>query len=108
MVVGDNRPFIAALITIDPEAFPAWKKQNGKPDSATIAELANDSALVATIQEAVDVGNKAVSNAEAIKKFKILTIDWTEDGGQMTPSMKMKRNVIAKECEADIAELYGD
>lgn len=108
MVVGDNRPFIAALVTIDPEAFPAWKKQNGKPEAATVADLASDPVLVATIQEAVDVGNKAVSNAEAIKKFKILGIDWTEDGGQMTPSMKMKRNVIAKECEADIAELYGE
>jgi len=108
MVVGDNRPFIAALITIDPESFTAWKKQAGKADSATVADLATDADLVAVIQQAVDQGNKAVSNAEAIKKFKIMGMDWTEEGGQMTPSLKLKRNVVMKECEADIAELYGD
>ncbi len=107
MVVGDNQPFIAALVTIDPEAFPAWKKQMGKAESATIAELTEDSDLRAAIQEAVDTGNKAVSHAEAIKKFTILDTDWTEEGGQMTPSLKLKRNVVMKECETQIAALYS-
>lgn len=107
MVVGDNQPFIAALVTIDPEAFPAWKKQAGKAESATVAELTEDSDLRAAIQEAVDAGNKAVSHAEAIKKFTILDTDWTEEGGQMTPSLKLKRNVVMKECEAQIAALYS-
>ena len=107
MVVGDNKPFIAALITIDPEAFPAWKKDKGKPEGATVEDLADDSDLTADIQTAVDNANKAVSQAEAIRKFKVLPVDWTEDGGQLTPTLKLKRNVVAKECEADIEALYS-
>ncbi len=107
MVVGDAQPFIAALVTIDPEAFPAWAKQAGKPESATVADLVADADLIAAVQTAIDEGNKAVSAAEAIKKFVILPHDWTEEGGQMTPSMKLKRSIVMKECEADIAALYS-
>lgn len=107
MVVGDNKPFIAALITIDPESFPAWLKTSGKPATATIAELRNDPDLVAEVQRAVDEANKAVSNAEAIKKFSILGADWTEEGGQLTPSMKLKRNVVMKEYSAEVEALYS-
>lgn len=107
MVVGDAQPFIAALVTIDPDAFPVWRKQSGKPDTATVADLIDDAELLATVQAAIDEGNKAVSHAEAIKKFTILPHDWTEEGGQMTPSMKLKRNVVMKECEADIAAIYS-
>ena len=107
MVVGDNQPFIGCLITVDPESFPAWKEQAGKPADATIEEMVSDPDLVAVIQGAVDDANKAVSNAEAIKKYTILTVDWTEDGGQLTPSMKLKRNVVANEHAAEIAALYS-
>ncbi|MSO27566.1 MAG: long-chain fatty acid--CoA ligase [Candidatus Nanopelagicales bacterium] len=107
MVVGDAQPFIAALVTIDPEAFPSWLKQAGKLESATLADLVTDADLNAVVQTAIDEGNKAVSHAEAIKKFVILPHDWTEEGGQMTPSMKLKRNIVMKECEADIAALYS-
>jgi long-chain acyl-CoA synthetase len=106
MVVGDNQPFIAALVTIDPEAFPAWAKQKGKPDGVTVAELTEDADLVAEIQSAVNDANKAVSHAEAIKKFRILAVDWTEEGGQMTPSLKLKRSVIMKDFESDVNALY--
>lgn len=107
MVVGDAKPFVAALVTIDPEAFPAWAKQHGKPADATIADLVNDPDLNAAVQEAIDHGNKAVSHAEAIKKFTILPDDWTEVGGQMTPSMKLKRNVVLSQHAADIEALYA-
>lgn len=107
MVVGDAQPFIAALVTLDPEAIPAWLKQNDRPESTPIADLVNDEALREAIQGAVDLANKAVSQAEAIKKFTILPIDWTEEGGQMTPSMKLKRNVVLKEHEAEIAAIYS-
>ncbi len=107
MVVGDAKPFIGALVTIDPEAFPAWLKQAGKPAGASIADMAQDPDLNAAIQVAVDEGNKAVSHAEAIKKFVILPSDWTEEGGQITPSLKLKRGVVMQECAADIAALYG-
>lgn len=106
MVVGDAQPFIAALVTIDPESFPGWLKQAGKPESSTIAAMTNDPDLVAEIQKAVDEANKAVSNAEAIKKFTILPEDWTEEGGQLTPSMKLKRNVVMKEYASEVDALY--
>ena len=106
MVVGDGQPFIAALITIDPEAFPAWAKQNDK-GAATVADLVNDPDLTTAIQLAVDDANKAVSHAEAIKKFAILPVDWTEEGGQITPSLKLKRNVVMNEFATDVAALYS-
>lgn len=107
MVVGDAKPFIGALVTLDPEAVPTWLKQNNRPENTPISELINDEAMLETIQGAVDQANKAVSQAEAIKKFTILPLDWTEDGGQMTPSMKLKRNVVMKEHEAEIAAIYS-
>ena len=107
MVVGDAQPFIAALVTIDPESFPGWLKQAGKPEGSTIASMTNDPDLVAEIQKAVDEANKAVSNAEAIKKFTILPEDWTEEGGQLTPSMKLKRNVVMKEYASEVDALYA-
>lgn len=107
MVVGDQQPFIAALVTIDPESFPGWLKQAGKPEGSTIESMTTDPDLVAEIQKAVDEANKAVSNAEAIKKFTILPVDWTEEGGQLTPSMKLKRNVVMKEFASEVDALYS-
>ncbi|MEK9810420.1 MAG: AMP-dependent synthetase/ligase [Candidatus Nanopelagicales bacterium] len=107
MVVGDGQPFIAALVTIDPESFPAWLKQTGKPADTTIAASVNDPDLIAEVQKGVDEANKAVSHAEAIKKFAILPVDWTEEGGQLTPSMKLKRNVVMKEFSSDVDALYS-
>jgi long-chain acyl-CoA synthetase len=107
MVVGDGKPYIAALVTIDVEALPAWKNEAGKPASATVAELAHDADLRSEIQQAVDRANKAVSSAEAIKKFEILPSDWTEEGGQLTPSMKLKRNVVMAEFAKEVEALYS-
>jgi long-chain acyl-CoA synthetase len=107
MVVGDGQPFIAALVTIDPESFPAWLKQNGKSADTTIADVVEDPDLNAAIQQAVDDANKAVSHAEAIKKFRILSVDWTEEGGQITPSLKLKRNVVMQEFAAEVDALYS-
>ena len=106
LVVGDQQPFIAALITIDPEALPAWAEKSGK-SGLSMAELVHDEALRAEVQQAVDEANKAVSRAEAIKKFTILPSDWTEATGQLTPSLKLKRNVVLTECATEIAELYA-
>jgi long-chain acyl-CoA synthetase len=106
MVVGDARPYIAALVAGDPEAFAQWKTDNGKPETATIAELRDDPALRAEIQAAVDDANKAVSHAEAIKKFAILEEDFTEADGELTPTMKVRRYVIMERYAAEIAALY--
>jgi long-chain acyl-CoA synthetase len=107
MVVGDQRPFIGALVTIDEEFFPTWKSQHGKSADATVADLADDKDLRAEVQVAIDDANKAVSKAEAIKKFTILGNDFTEAGGEITPSLKLKRNVVGKNYATDIEALYG-
>ncbi len=106
MVVGDNKPFIACLITLDPEALEPWKQQHGKPASATPADLAEDPDMLAEIQAAVDDANKAVSRAESIRKLRILPVDFTVDNEYITPSLKVKRAVVAKDFAADIEALY--
>ena len=106
MVVGDAQPFIAALITIDPEAFPAWKSRNGKDTSATVGDLADDPDLNAEIDLAVKDANQAVSHAESIRKFRILPVDFTEDTGELTPTLKVKRKVVAEKFASDIDALY--
>jgi long-chain acyl-CoA synthetase len=104
IVIGDRQPFIAALVTIDPESFPAWAKAHKK--RGTIAELVDDPDLRAEIEAAVKDANRTVSRAESIRKFAILPTDWTEEAGQLTPSLKLKRNVVMRECKDEIAELY--
>ncbi len=104
MVVGDGQPFIAALVTIDPEAIPVWAESKGK--STRVADLVDDPDLQAEIEAAVEETNKAVSKAESIRKFTILPDDWTEEGGQLTPSLKLKRNVVMREFRDEVDALY--
>jgi long-chain acyl-CoA synthetase len=104
IVVGDAKPFVAALVTIDPEAFPAWARAHDK--SGAIANLVEDPDLRAEIQRAVDDANAAVSKAESIRKFKILRLDWTEEGGHLTPSLKLKRGVVMRDFAAEVESLY--
>jgi long-chain acyl-CoA synthetase len=106
MVVGDGKPFVAALVTIDEEALPAWLAANNKPP-ATVSALRDDPDLRAAIQEAIDHANRAVSTAESIRKFRILPGDFTEANGMLTPSMKVKRGVVAREYADEIAALYS-
>ncbi len=106
IVVGDAKPYIACLVTLDEEALPAWAQQHGE-GSLSVTDAAEDPEVLAEIQGAVDEANKAVSRAEAIKKFKILTADWTEDSGALTPSMKLKRGVVMKEHAAEVDALYS-
>ena len=107
MVVGDQQPFIAALITIDPEAFPGWKQRNGKAADASVGDLAEDPDLLAVIDLAIKEANQAVSHAESIRKFRILPVDFTEDTGELTPTLKLKRKVVAEKFATDIAALYS-
>ncbi|OBB28805.1 long-chain fatty acid--CoA ligase [Mycolicibacterium peregrinum] len=107
MAVGDQQPFIAALITIDPEAFGGWKQRNGKDGGASVGDLADDPDLLAEIDLAVKDANQAVSHAESIRKFRILPVDFTEDTGELTPTLKVKRKVVAEKFATDIAALYG-
>ena len=104
LVVGDGRPFIGALVTLDRESLPVWAKAHGLPDD--ISALLDDDTLRAAIQSAVDEANKAVSKAESIRKFTVLAQEWTEEGGQLTPSLKLKRSVVMRESLAEIEALY--
>ncbi|MER0246458.1 AMP-dependent synthetase/ligase [Streptomyces sp. HSW2009] len=105
MVVGDARPFVGALITLDEEFLPRWAAEQGKADAAPAA-LRADPELLAEIQRAVDDGNAAVSKAESVRKFRILATQFTEDSGHVTPSMKLKRNVVAKDFADEIEAIY--
>jgi long-chain acyl-CoA synthetase len=105
IVVGDGKPFIAALVTIDPESFPAWAEQHATSDR--IADHLDDPLLRAEIEAAVEDANKAVSKAESIRKFAILADQWTEEGGQLTPSLKLKRNVVMRQSHEDVEALYS-
>jgi long-chain acyl-CoA synthetase len=108
MVVGDGRPFVAALITLDPEALEQWAPANGL-SSAAPAELRADARILAEVQGAVDRANSMVSRPEQIKKFTLLAADITEESGHLTPTLKVKRNLIVKDFAADIEALYtGD
>jgi long-chain acyl-CoA synthetase len=106
VVVGEARPFIGALLTIDPDAFAVWKVEAGKAFEASVADLRDDPDLLAALQPAVDNANSAVSAAEAIKKFRVLTADFTEDTGEITPSLKVKRHIVLKTHDAEVEALY--
>jgi len=106
MVVGDNQPFIAALITLDPDSMKSWAKSNKKAGAA-IADLTQDSSLRDVIQTAVDEANKAVSRAESIRKFTILPQDFTIADGQLTAKLSVKRHVVNQQFAQEIADLFG-
>ena len=104
LVVGDGRPFIAALVTLDREALPAWAERHDKPTD--VRRLVDDPDLNAEIERAVEEANRSVSKAESIRKFRVLADEWTEEGGQLTPSLKLKRNVVMREARDEVAALY--
>lgn len=105
MVVGDNKPFIAALVTLDADAIKGWSATNKKAGTS-IPDLAKDPDLIAVIQTAIDDANKAVSRAESIRKFTILPIDFTIADGQLTAKMSVKRHVVANQFAREINELF--
>ena len=107
MVIGDNRRFISALVTIDEEAFPHWASQHGK-EGKSIADLTDDPELRATVQEAVDHANKAVSRAESIREFVILPQDFSIESGELTPTLKVKRKVVQEHYAEQIEAIYGE
>jgi len=107
MVVGDGRPFVGVLVTLDAEAFGLWKERNGKPAEATIASLRDDPGLVAAVQAAVDDANLAVSRPESIRKFRILDVDFTQEAGQLSVKLGIRRSVLLKDFATDIDALYS-
>lgn len=106
LVIGDSRPYIAALVTLDEEALPQWGKHHGLPAGITVAEAVKHPIVIAAVQAAVDGANATVSNAEAIKQFRIVDTDFTENSGHLTPSLKVKRSQVLKDYEVLVDELY--
>lgn len=106
MVVGDGKPFVGALITLDREALPGWAQRHGL-DVADVADLARHPALIEEVDAAVAATNTTVSKAEAIKKVRILAADWTQETGELTPKMSLKRAVVLAEYAADIEAIYS-
>ncbi|MEU0406812.1 AMP-dependent synthetase/ligase [Streptomyces griseorubiginosus] len=106
LVVGDNRPFVAALITLDPEAMTHWLSVRGLPADTPHAELAKDERLRADLQKAVDHANAAVSRAESIRAFRLIEGEFTEDNGMLTPSLKVKRHAVTAAYAEDIEAIY--
>jgi long-chain acyl-CoA synthetase len=106
MVVGDGEKFIGCLIAIDPEEFPAWAEAHGKTGKS-VADLVDDPDLRSDIEKAVEGANRAVSRAEAIKEFRIVPEDFTIEGGELTPTLKVKRRVVHDKYGNVIDDIYG-
>jgi long-chain acyl-CoA synthetase len=107
VVVGDGRPFIAALVTLDAEALEAWLTQHDRPAGMPLSAAADDPGVREEIQSAIDDANRAVSRAEAIRQFRILSDDFTVASGHLTPSLKVKRNEVLKGYADDISSIYS-
>lgn len=106
VVVGDQKPFISALVTLDPEMLPTWLGNNGLAADMTLADAANNPTVRAEVQRAIDIANKGVSRAESIRKFTILDTEWTEASGHLTPKLSIKRNVILDDFADAIEDIY--
>ena len=106
MVVGDGKPFVGALITLDPDNLKRWKLDHNIPENRSMDDIATDATLRAEVQDAVNKVNSTVSHAEGIKKFYILESDLTEDENELTPTMKVKRNVVAQRYASAIEHIY--
>jgi len=106
VVIGDRQPFVAALVTVDEEALPAWLEEAGLPATTPVEQLREHEGLRSEIQSAIDAANRTVSRAEAIKVFRILPRDFTETTGELTPSLKVKRQIVHKSYATEIADIY--
>ena len=107
VVVGDQRPFISALITLDSEMLPTWLANHDLPADMTLADASAHPAVIAEVQRAVDTANALVSRAESIRKFTVLPTEWTEASGHLTPKLSIKRNVILDDFAGAVDDLYS-
>ena len=106
VVVGDGKPFVSALLTLDPEGVANWRSERGLPP-LPLSEAANDPAVLAAVQEAVDLANRMVSKAESVRTFRLLDAEFSVESGHLTPSLKLKRSAVVQEFQAEIAGIYG-
>ncbi|MRH90822.1 AMP-binding protein [Nocardia sp. SYP-A9097] len=107
MIVGDNKPFVAVLITLDRDALPGWRDRNNITADITLEDLTTHALLVAEIEAAVADSNKKVSKAEAVKKIRILSADWTQETGELTPKLSLKRAVVLEKYATEVTAIYS-
>ncbi|HLS93449.1 MAG TPA: AMP-dependent synthetase/ligase [Microbacterium sp.] len=107
VVVGDQKPFISALVTLDPEMLPAWLATHGESPDLTLEQAARTDVVKAEVQKVIDDANKRVSRAESIREFRILPTEWTEASGHLTPKLSIKRAVIMKDFAGEIEDIYA-
>jgi long-chain acyl-CoA synthetase len=107
VVIGDQRPFVSALLSLDPEMLPVWLGNKGQQSDLTLSQAAQNPIVLAELQRKVDEVNETVSNAEGIKKFAVIETELTEESGHLTPSMKIKREIVARDFAPIIDEIYG-
>ncbi|MER6382028.1 AMP-dependent synthetase/ligase [Streptomyces sp. NPDC001250] len=107
LVVGDRRPFVAALVTLDPEAVSHWLSVRELPEDTPMADVIRDPRMRADVQQAVDYANASVSRAESIRAFVLVEGEFSEENGLLTPSMKVKRQAVATAYAEQIETLYG-
>ena len=107
VVIGDQRPFVAALLSLDPEMMPVWLANNGQPSDLTLSQAAKNPRVLQELQKAVDEVNSTVSNAEAIKKFEVIDSELSEKSGHLTPSLKIKREAVTRDFAPIIEQIYG-
>jgi long-chain acyl-CoA synthetase len=106
MVVGDQRNFVAALVTLDQESLDQWMDDQGRP-RVPLAEVTHDEQVRAAVQTSIDAANETVSGAEQIRRFEILAVEWTEDSGHLTPTMKLKRSKVMDDFSREVESLYA-
>ena len=106
VVIGDQKPFVAAILTLDEEMLPTWLKNNGLPEMS-LAQAADDERIRTELQQVVDQANQSVSKAESIRAFEVIDSDFTEENGYLTPSLKLKRNVVVKDLAPVIEKIYS-
>jgi len=106
VVIGDQKPFVAAILTLDEEMLPTWLKNNGLPEMS-LTQAAEDERIRTELQQVVDQANQSVSKAESIRAFEVIDSDFTEENGYLTPSLKLKRNVVVKDLAPVIEKIYS-
>ncbi|TFD06966.1 long-chain fatty acid--CoA ligase [Cryobacterium sp. TMT1-21] len=106
VVVGDRKPFIAALVTLDPDMLAVWLNNNGEDAGMSVAEASVNTKVLAEVQRAIDHANDHVSRAESIRKFTVLSTELTEDNGYLTPKLSIKRDIILRDFADTIEAMY--
>jgi len=108
VVVGDAKPFISALVTLDPEMLPVWLNNNGEAADLSLEEAAKHPKVLAEVQRAVDAANQRVSRAESIRSFTVLPVEFTVDNGYLTPKLSIKRAPILADFSDAIEAMYAE